>query len=140
MTEDDFELIRIRQRKIQELQRQLELKEKYLPGQVHSLNEANFNEFIKVASVAIIDMWADWCRPCHAMAPIMEQLAKEWTEKPVLIGKINIDHNRSIASQYGVQSIPTFLVFKNRRLVQRVVGAVGKAPFDKLLQALTTDL
>ncbi len=140
MTEDDFELMRIRQRKIQELQKQLEIKEKYPLGQVHTLNETNFTEFIKVAPVAIIDMWADWCRPCHAMAPVMEQLAREWAERSVLIGKVNIDHNRNIAAQYGVQSIPTFLIFKKGRLVQRVVGAVGKAPFDKLLHALASDL
>ncbi len=140
MTEDDFELMKIRQRKIQELQRQLEIKEKYPPGQVHNLNETNFTEFVKATPVAIIDMWAEWCRPCHAMAPVMEQLAQEWAEKSVLVGKINVDYNRNISAQYGVQSIPTFLIFKNGKLAQRVVGAVGKTPFDKLLRTLTSDI
>ena len=69
----------------------------------------------------------------------MEKLAQQWGEKGVLFGKLNVDENPSVSARFGVRSIPTFLVFKKGVLVQRVIGAVGKAPFDKLLTGLTSE-
>jgi len=133
----DDELQKIREKKLRELQKQLELKQKYPPGNVHHLDSTNFDEFIRVAPIAVIDLWAEWCRPCLAMAPVMETIAQQWGDKGVLVGKLNVDENPTISARYGVRSIPTFLVFKNGQLVQRVIGAVGKAPFDKILSRLT---
>ena len=135
----DEELQKIRERKLRELQKQLELRQKYPPGVVHHLTTNNFDEFVKIAPIAVIDLWAQWCRPCLAMAPIMEKLAQQWGEKGVLFGKLNVDENPSVSARFGVRSIPTFLVFKKGVLVQRVIGAVGKAPFDKLLTDLTSE-
>lgn len=74
----------------------------------------------------VVDMWAEWCYPCRAVAPIVEQLADEYQGK-VAFGKLNVDENPRTAEAYEVMAIPTFLIFKNGRLTGRIVGAASKA-------------
>ena len=87
------------------------------------LNKSNFNEEIKKGKV-VIDLWAEWCSPCRGMAPIFEALSKEM--KDVKFAKLNVDENQEIASKLRVMSIPTFLIFKDGKEVERVIGSMSK--------------
>ena len=76
----------------------------------------------------LVDFWADWCPPCKMLSPVMEELSKEWKEKVTVI-KINTDAKPDIANRYGIQSIPTIILFKNGKEVKRTTGAM---PLQKL--------
>ncbi|AHF07454.1 thioredoxin [Desulfitobacterium metallireducens] len=82
----------------------------------------------------LVDFWATWCNPCRMVAPIVEELADEYLGK-VVIGKLNVDEQGPVASQYGVMSIPTLGVFKGGQLVDKIVGFRGKADLVKMLNA-----
>jgi thioredoxin 1 len=86
------------------------------------VNDANFEDAILKAELpALIDLWAPWCAPCRMIAPIVEELADEYQEKAV-VGKLNVDENPSIASRYGITSIPTLIFFKGGEAVDQLVG------------------
>jgi len=80
----------------------------------------------------LVDCWAPWCGPCRMVAPVLEQLAKEYAGR-IKITKLNVDENPLTASRYSVQSIPTMLLFKNGKLVDTVVGALPKQEIEKRL-------
>jgi thioredoxin len=82
-----------------------------------------------------VDCWAPWCGPCRMVAPIMDQLASEYAGR-VKIAKLNTDENPLTASQYGIQSIPTLLFFKDGTLVNKLVGALPKSEIEKHLGGL----
>ncbi len=89
---------------------------------VAEVNEGQFqNEVISSTQPVIVDFWAPWCSPCRAIAPLLEELAKENAGR-VKVAKINVDQNQSLAASYDVQNIPTLLVFKNGQEVDRFVG------------------
>nr|2YNX_A Chain A, LACA THIOREDOXIN [synthetic construct]2YNX_B Chain B, LACA THIOREDOXIN [synthetic construct] len=93
---------------------------------VVQLNDENFDEVIKKNNkVVVVDFWAEWCGPCRMIAPIIEELAKEYAGK-VVFGKLNVDENPEIAAKYGIMSIPTLLFFKNGKVVDQLVGAMPK--------------
>ncbi len=105
------------------------------------LTEDNFKETIANSKVPVlVDFYADWCGPCQMAAPIVEKLAQDETlQKKVLIAKVNIDENRAIASEYGVSSIPTFIMFKNEdkeiKLVKRETGFPGESGLKELINS-----
>jgi len=82
----------------------------------------------------VVDFWAPWCGPCKMLAPILDELAKEYDGK-VKVGKINIDENPKTATHYGVMSIPTVMFFKNGKISGQIVGAVSKQEFKKKIEA-----
>ena len=90
------------------------------------LTESNFqDEVIKSATPVLVDFWADWCGPCKMIAPVVEELAKEYDGK-LKVGKMDVDANQDLSGQLGIRSIPTLLIFKGGRVVDQVVGAVPK--------------
>jgi len=89
--------------------------------------EANFDsEVLKSAVPVLVDFWAEWCQPCRMLGPTIDQVAEE-TKGKAKVGKVDIDHHQSIALKYGIQSIPTILLFKQGQLIKKWVGAVPKA-------------
>jgi thioredoxin 1 len=134
MIEEDRELERIKRAKLNELIGRISTKEEKTPkgddklskmDKPIDLTDSTFTDFIKKNEVAVVDCWAPWCGPCRIVSPIIDTLAKEYSGK-ITFGKLNTDNNRNIPMQFGIMSIPTILVFKNGKLVDRIVGAMPK--------------
>ena len=90
------------------------------------ITDANFDALVgKSSQPVLLDFWAAWCGPCRMIAPVVDLLAKEFAGK-AMIGKLNVDENQRTAARFGVQSIPTLLVLKNGREVDRIIGAQPK--------------
>lgn len=90
------------------------------------LTDDNFeSEVIKSDKPVLVDFWAGWCQPCQMVSPIVEEIAKDYSEK-LKVGKLNVDQNTKIASQYGIMSIPSLLIFKHGKVVDQIIGAVPK--------------
>ena len=97
------------------------------------LTESNFpEEVLKSPVPVLVDFWAEWCGPCKAVAPMLDELAGEYDGK-VKIGKVNTDEFQTLASQYGVRAIPTFLIFKDGQVADQFVGARSKRDFKSKL-------
>ena len=101
------------------------------------ISEGTFDaEVLKSSQPALVDFWAPWCGPCRAIAPILDELADEYKGK-VKVAKINVDENRKLAGDHGIQSIPTMLLFKDGKVVDKLIGLVPKdrlkALMDKVL-------
>lgn len=100
-----------------------------------TITDANFeSEIIKSNIPVLIDFWAAWCGPCKVIAPIVEDLAKEYDGK-VKVGKVDVDDNQQTAIKYGIRSIPTLLIMKNGKVNDTIVGAVPKAQIVQKLKA-----
>ncbi len=98
--------------------------------------DSNFEEeAIKASVPVVVDFYADWCGPCKMIAPVIEELAKDYEGK-VKIGKVNTDENRGVATKYNVMSIPTIIFLKNGQVVDTVVGAVPKTVLEQKINAM----
>jgi thioredoxin 1 len=99
------------------------------------LTEQTFDEvLLATPGLVMVDFWAEWCGPCRAIAPVLEELA-EASEGRVTLMKINVDENPGLAAHYGIRSIPTIVFFKEGAVVDRVVGAVPKAVLQDIVNA-----
>ena len=90
-----------------------------------TLTDSNFNEMVVKHPLLVVDFWAPWCGPCRMVSPIIEQLANEMAGK-VVFGKLNVDENPRVASNFGIQSIPAISIFKDGKSVDGFVGAAPK--------------
>ncbi len=95
-------------------------------GKPIEVTDSNFEgEVIQSSLPVLVDLWAEWCGPCHMIAPVVEEIAGEYEGK-LKVCKVNVDNSPDIAARYGIRSIPTLLVFSNGKIVDQVVGAVPK--------------
>ncbi len=98
--------------------------------------DANFkSEVLDSDKLSVVDFWAEWCGPCRAIGPVIEELSKDYAGT-VKIGKVNVDHNPQISMNYGITSIPAILFIKGGQVVDKLVGAQPKANFVKKIDAL----
>ena len=103
---------------------------------VGKVSDSTFeSEVLQSTSPVVVDFWAEWCGPCRMIAPALEELAKGTLNGKVKIVKLNVDENPQTAAKYGIQSIPTLMIFKNGQMASRQIGA---APKQKLEQWITT--
>ena len=98
---------------------------------VKEITEKEFNEIIK-KPIAVVDFWAEWCPPCRMLAPIIEEL--ELKLKNITFAKIDIDKNKKLALRFSVEVVPTLLVFRKGRLIDRIIGAVPLEELEKKLK------
>jgi thioredoxin 1 len=100
----------------------------------HVFTDSNFEtEVVKSTIPVFVDFWAPWCGPCQMMGPVVEGLANELDAAKIKIGKLNVDENEDKAAEYRVLSIPTFVVFKDGKIVDQLVGGMQK---EKLIEMI----
>src|SRR5208337_1867951 len=120
------ELEEIRGKKLQELVKRMSTPKIDKPIVV---SDRNFEQTMKSYPLVVVDCWAAWCAPCRAIAPIVDQLAKDYTGK-VVFGKLNVDENPETAQRFGIMTIPTLLVMKDSKEVDRIVGVLPKSELE----------
>ena len=128
----DEELKRIREKKLKEYMRTKERVHDMEAEPLH-VTDADFNDVVSKNALALIDFWASWCGPCRALAPTIEELAKDYAGR-ALVGKLDVDENPATAERFQVFSIPTVLIMKNGREVERIVGCVPKDQIETALK------
>lgn len=102
-------------------------------SQVMSVNDANFDaEVLKSSSPVLVDFWAEWCGPCKMIAPILDEVAKDYAGR-IRIVKVNVDENTETPAKYGIRGIPSLLLFKNGELAGTKVGALTKPQLSEFL-------
>lgn len=99
------------------------------------ITDANFEELVlKSDKPVLVDFWAEWCGPCRMVGPIVEEISNDYAGK-ALVGKVDVDNNPNISMQFGIRNIPTLLIFKGGKVVDKQVGAVPKEVLTKKLDA-----
>lgn len=129
---DEVELIK--RKKLQELMKRASQPKLEYPSAPLHIDERSLPEIISKYPLVLVDFYADWCMPCKMIAPILEELASELKGK-LVIAKINVDENPRAAMEYQAMSIPTLILFKNGKPVDRIVGALPKPALLARLKA-----
>ena len=100
---------------------------------VKEFNDQNFEtEVLKSATPVLVDFWAEWCMPCRMLAPTIDKIAKDYAGK-VKVGKVDTDSNRDVSIKYGINAIPTVILFKNGQVAQKFVGLRQEKDFKEAL-------
>ncbi len=125
------ELERIRQKKLREMMEgtKAEGSNEAYPGEPLEVTDASFSQVVQKYPLVVVDCWAAWCAPCHMIAPVVEELARDYKGK-IVFGKLDVDSNSATAMQYGIMSIPALLVFKNGQLVEKLIGAMPRGSLE----------
>ncbi len=129
---DDEDLERIKQKKLEEMLKKQQERQVQDETGVNELNSSNFEQTISSEIPTLVDFWAEWCGPCMVMHPVFTRLARKF--KKIRFARLNIDENRDIATKLGIQAIPIFIMFKNGKPVDRLVGAVGEPGINLIAQ------
>jgi thioredoxin 1 len=128
--EEDEDLERIKRERLRGMRRRALGKQgKSASNTPIDVTDATFTETIQNNSLVVIDCWAPWCAPCFMIAPIIEEMAREYSGS-ITFGKLNIDENQKVTLQYQIMGIPTLLVFKEGRLVDRIIGAIPRQTLE----------
>lgn len=129
------ELERIRMRKIREFaERARGIGNASSPTSPIIVRDDDFNEVTHRYPLVVVDCWAAWCYPCRLVAPIIDELAKQYAGK-IVFAKLNVDENPNTAWNFGIQSIPTLLIMKNGKEADRIVGALPKQQIERTIQS-----
>mgnify|MGYP001159672400 FL=1 len=132
---EDEELENIKKKQLEDLLKQQNINNILNETPVMELTSQNFNQEISNNDLLLVDFWAEWCGPCKSMHPIFTRMAKKY--KQVRFARVNVDNAQDIAMRYGVQSIPTFIMFKNGEIVNQMVGAVGEPGIHMICKKFT---
>jgi len=132
---EDEELENIKKKQLEELLKQQNINNIVNETPVMELTSQNFNQEIANNDLVLVDFWAEWCGPCKSMHPIFTRMAKKY--KQVRFARVNVDNAQDIAMRYGVQSIPTFIMFKNGEIANQMVGAVGEPGIHMICKKFT---
>jgi len=97
--------------------------------------DSNFQtDVLQSDKLTVVDFWAEWCGPCRAISPIIEELSKQYNGK-IKVGKVNVDHNPNVSINYGITSIPAILFIKDGKVVDKQIGAAPKSILERKIQA-----
>jgi len=132
----DIELNEIKRKKLEEMKKKYFKKGEIMsemPKDTINITDADFDTNIKKYSTLVVDCWAPWCGPCRMVGPVIDELAKELHGK-IVFGKLNVDENQITSVKYQIMSIPSLLVFKNGKLVDKIIGAMPKEMLMQKLQ------
>ncbi len=100
-----------------------------------TITTENFESLRKSGKPLVIDFWATWCGPCRMVAPIISEMAAKYDGR-IVVGKCDVEDSEELAAQFGIRNIPTVLFIKGGEVVDKIVGAVGKATFEEKFEAL----
>lgn len=131
---EDEELRLINEKRMKKLQQLI--NEKELLRNIReplNLEDTTFFQTINKFPIMLVDFWAPWCGPCRMMSPIIDQIGKDYLGK-LVIGKINVDENPLIARQFSISSIPTLMLFKRGKEVNKIIGSVSKNKIDEMVK------
>ena len=132
---EDSELEKIKKKQLEELLQQQNLNKIVNEMPVMELTSQNFDQKKSENELLLVDFWAEWCGPCKSMHPIFSRMARKY--KSVRFARVNVDNAQDIARRYGVQSIPTFIMFKNGEVANTMVGAVGEPGIHMICKKFT---
>ena len=133
----DDELDRIKKKQLDDLVKQQQEQLVVQETPVMELNSSNFDDALLKNKLVLVDFWAEWCGPCKSMHPIFSRMAKKYNH--VRFARVNIDHSQNIATKFNVQSIPTFIMFNDGKVVQQMVGAVGEPGIHMICKKFLSD-
>ena len=133
----DDELERIKKKQLDDLLKHQQEQHAIQETPVMELNSSNFDDALLKNKLMLVDFWAEWCGPCKSMHPIFSRMAKKYNH--VRFARVNIDHSQNIATKFNVQSIPTFIMFNDGKVVQQMVGAVGEPGIHMICKKFLSD-
>jgi thioredoxin 1 len=136
MSDEDSEMQQIREKKLVDMMQRAraQLQTAKNDGRPIILSDASFSSEISKHPLLVVDFWAAWCGPCRLVAPIIEQLAKEYSGR-VAFGKLNVDENPLTSQEFEVESIPTLLIFRDGEAVDGIIGAVPKHQLEAKIKS-----
>lgn len=125
---------KVREKKLKEMEQRYLGKKEAIDKPIE-VKDQTFEETIGKYPVVVIDFWGPWCPPCRLIAPVIEELARDYAGK-VVFGKVNVDENKEIAVKFNVMAVPTLLLFKNGKLADQVTGALPRQALEGRIKKL----